>query len=97
MTILNPHLISLGNLDSSSVRSLNGFAGKSHAVIMLVFDEISGPLYLDGFGAAQAARPRSAISPNLRPNWVIIASKYATENRESRVAPQPVAAARVLR
>src|SRR5215813_13300719 len=40
--ILNPHLMSFDSFESSSDGSVNGFRGKSHAVIIVVLAEISG-------------------------------------------------------
>jgi len=42
--IRNPHRISFDSFESSSVGSVSGFLGNSQAVIIVVREEISGPL-----------------------------------------------------
>ena len=53
--IWNPHLMSLESFESSSDGSINGFRGKSHAVIIVVLAEISG-LFESAEGAGALPR-----------------------------------------
>jgi len=67
VNIRNPERISFDSRDSSSkAGSVSGFFGSSHAVTMVVRDEINGPVVTadDGCGrpGEHAARARSAAA-----------------------------------
>src|SRR4051794_24516439 len=90
--ILNPQRISFESFESSSDASVRGFFGNSQAVVIVVFEEMRGPLNFGGGGGAflahAAANREKVTTAASLPNRVISQFPLSTAAR-SRVRARP--------